>query len=505
MDYDNNNRQAKELKSTTRIADQNNKSYKRSTEATLRKQRIHIEKLKKDNEVVKEQLANLARNVNMSQTVAYTNKTNKLVEIVQSLKDKIRLEKLKIEEVRSKIEKYNNKIKICRKEMEEFGGVNISKESTQNIDKQIRVLENRLDKALQKFNEALAYNKKLRDTIENLRQERVVFDNIYKKMERELQEKKKDMAKVIESSNAAYEDGDEAQRELAALKATHQLKMHRSEAEFEELEKLIQQNEKLNEKINAKNKEGRIDSMLGATFSMGGDDSRAKNSASDKSRLTNVQNKIKQYEDMLSKIEQATGNNIDTLIKEFSTSEDSNFSLFTYVNELNTEIEKLEEQISEMEGEFSKYKGDGDDGQRKQLITELQDKLQIEKDKVDQYDQKYGQAMQTIQALTGDIQVIFDLIGCDANAISEMLGTSGITETNMMIYLGLIEQRTNFLLNEGEVETEQGPKHPYGSTQLTIAAPSTGEEDESDDDVDDERPLTREELMEKIAQKKKNS
>jgi len=38
--------------------------------------------------------------------------------------------------------------------------------------------------ALQKFNEALAHNKQLRETIDNLRRERVVFDQIYKKLVR---------------------------------------------------------------------------------------------------------------------------------------------------------------------------------------------------------------------------------------------------------------------------------------------------------------------------------
>jgi hypothetical protein len=36
------------------------------------------------------------------------------------------------------------------------------------VQKQIRILENRLDKALVKFNEALAHNKQLRESIDNL-------------------------------------------------------------------------------------------------------------------------------------------------------------------------------------------------------------------------------------------------------------------------------------------------------------------------------------------------
>ena len=60
-----------------------------------------------------------------------------------------------------------------------MGGVNASKENYNMIQKQIRILENRLDKSLVKFNEAIAHNKTLRDNIDDLRRERVVFENIY--------------------------------------------------------------------------------------------------------------------------------------------------------------------------------------------------------------------------------------------------------------------------------------------------------------------------------------
>lgn len=86
-----------------------------------------------------------------------------------------------------------------------LGGVNAAQINNAAIDKQVRVLENRLEKALIKFNKALAVNKKLRGVIDNLRRERLVFDNIYHKFEKELMEQKKQMADIIETSNAAYE------------------------------------------------------------------------------------------------------------------------------------------------------------------------------------------------------------------------------------------------------------------------------------------------------------
>ena len=96
-------------------------------------------------------------------------------------------------------------------------GVNGTQERHSQLHKQIKILENRLDKANQKFNEAIAHNKSLRENIDSLRRERVIFDNIYRKLEKELHNKRKDMANIIEIANSAYEERDRAQEKLAIL------------------------------------------------------------------------------------------------------------------------------------------------------------------------------------------------------------------------------------------------------------------------------------------------
>lgn len=44
------------------------------------------------------------------------------------------------------------------------------------------------------------------------------------------------------------------------------------------------------------------------------------------------------------------------------------------------------------------------------------------------------------------IQDMFAQAGCDTPATRSMLGDSGVSEANLMIYLGIIEQRTNEIL-----------------------------------------------------------
>ena len=87
------------------------------------------------------------------------------------------MERNRIKEIDAEISAMEEKALMQRQRM---GGVNASTNNNNLIGKQIRILENRLDKALVKFNEALAHNKQLREEIDNLRRERVVFDNIYR-------------------------------------------------------------------------------------------------------------------------------------------------------------------------------------------------------------------------------------------------------------------------------------------------------------------------------------
>lgn len=45
----------------------------------------------------------------------------------------------------------------------------------------------------------------------------MIFDNVYKRLERELVTRRKEMANVIEIANSAYEERDRAQEKLALM------------------------------------------------------------------------------------------------------------------------------------------------------------------------------------------------------------------------------------------------------------------------------------------------
>lgn len=83
--------------------------------------------------------------------------------------------------------------------------------------KEVKNLENRLDKSSQKYNSTVAHNRKLRDEIDTLRRERLVFEQIYDKLTSELKSKKQEMEDIVRIAKTANEDRDGATKELTEL------------------------------------------------------------------------------------------------------------------------------------------------------------------------------------------------------------------------------------------------------------------------------------------------
>lgn len=483
----------------------NRKTYAEDSTNTIRMQRQQIDKLKKDNERLKEDLALETRQAKQANNQSASAQIAKLQDQADMYARKIDQERRRIEQLDTQIKKMEEQVLKQRKDM---GGVNASQESSQHVQKEIKRLENRLDKALVKFNEALAHNKHLRETIDNLRRERVVFDGIYKKLERELNEKKQKMAEIIEISNAAYEARDKAQAEMIALKAQADEEQTKFESDWSQLGQLIEKDRRMRDFMKQKEREKgdnrgedsalEEEQKLRKRVSKG-----AWGIAKDKANIHLSQEKVQSYEEAFAKIQKATKiTDIDLLVQTFISAEDQNFSLFNYVNDKSNEIERLEDQIAAIKVEIKKYKGTGNTGddKRKKIIADLETKLGTTGSKADKFEDKYATASKTIEALKKGIQSVYDKIGFNDEKVNEILGNSGVTESNMMQYLGVIEQRVNELLqiyvmtkdgsgdnNAGGDADDSAGAGDNGGDGITANAPSGGNYSDGDSEEDGEQ------------------
>jgi len=491
--------------------------------ARVRRHRLEIDNIKHDNEILRLDYIKEDRESRISQGGVATD--------IAILQDQAQIYLRKIDIERRKIEALDHEItekqaKVL-KQKQKVGGINASKENDAVIAKQIKTLENKLDKSLIKFNEALAVNKSLREKIDSLRRERVVFDGIYKKLERDLHEKRKEMTAIIEDSKAACIARDKAQSEIAALRQQAEKDRHEFDIEWAQLNELIEMDRQKREEkkevslsrktvgnkaggdeLSEINEEHLIDKPGTSTW----------NSMKDKSHSMAINmDKIQVYEEAFAKIQETTGiEDVEELIVKFLEAEDKNFSLFNYVNELNSEIEQHELMIHDAKTEIEKHKGQGvsTDTQQKRIMRVLEERLQRTRSKADEYENRHCAAQKTINQLKTGIHGIFTRLNCANSNVEEMLGSQGVTESNMMQYLGIIEQRTieilqtyaasqvgtsvaeatNAQLRQQQVSAKRATPMKFNVQAPTWDDFSSGEES---DHEDDERPLTREELQRK--------
>lgn len=488
------------------------------------KQRAAIAKLRDDNAKLKEELL-------LENKFSVTPTSSNLSANIANLQDqsdvytrKIGLERSRLIELEEKANSLQGKIGTQRKAM---GGVNAAREANIQTQKQIRILENRLEKMYHKYNESKSRNQVLRTGIDNLRRERLVFDDIHRKLAKSLLVKKKEMAGVIAHTSHILESREKAIAEMGMIKAQGDREQAMSEAEWKQLSNLIENDRREREAAREREIEER-ERKLGALMAEKGAITQKKKSSKeewnlkhkDKASAASME-RVQHFGDSFAKIQEATGmKDIDAIVERFMEAEDANFSLFNYVNEVNAEVEKLEEQIADIKEEIEKYRGENmsADSQRQQALAELEGRLGETQEQAAWYTHKHQAAVKRVDQLKEGISAIFEQAGCGTPAVCSLLGEGGVTEGNMMQYLGILEQRTNEILQEyvaavAQDQTAAAEKSamlmsatggaPAGvGSEYVIEPPSTLTAEDSDDgsdgENDDDRPLDRQALETKI-------
>merc|ERR1719160_1967312 len=216
----------------------------------------------------------------------------------------------------------------------------------------------------------------LRDQIDTLRRERVVFDEIYRKLDNDLSHKKMEMAAIIDQANTAYEARDSAQAQMAQLKQQAEKEHQEFEKEWRDLGRRIEK---------------------------------------DKAAISLNMEKVTTFEEAFAKIQAATGiSDIDELVQNFINAEDQNFSLFNYNNLLSSDIEKLEQHIEDFKKEHEQLMGlsnGKEDADKAKVLENLEQKWNNIDKKAEQYEQKHSQAQKTLTQVRAGIQSIFSRLG----------------------------------------------------------------------------------------------
>ena len=370
-------------------------------------------------------------------------KDKKTIELFKEKIAKLILEKKKLEE------KQHLKGDIDQSDTPQIQELKIAiKTELERYEKHIRILENRLDKANQKFNDAIEYDKNLRNEIDKLRKERFFFENIYKKLEKELEKLRKDISKNLEEAYDNYEQRDLNQENFENLKA----EMIKKETEYTNILSGI-----ANE-MNIRNTRKKAQEKKELkSFQLNDDNSLPSKKYTRKLKTEQIeqqkQNLYDKYQNLKFKFEKmmefTNKQNIEDLCDTFKKNVQENFDLFLSITMISNEAKKVDSEIKEMQEEISmykKYKNSELEKEHEDLIKDLQAKTRNLMEKQKEYDDETKKYLEQFKEIKTHVENLLDSLNCneemtDAEKIMLM---GGITENNIMGVFAQIEKKLKF-------------------------------------------------------------
>ena len=389
---------------------------------------------------------------------------------------------------------------------------------------------------LQRFNESLVINKELRGEIEHLRKERVSFDHIHAKLEQSLQQRKADIALAIEASNVALETREEASKKMAFYRGELMRNQQEFDAEWRALDGEMDSEEKRRRQVKAR---------------MEDEAKKAKGSEDDVAHRAQLQAltakyeaskaDVERFEEAFLKLQEATGlKDINELVETFLEAEEQNFKLYKFVNELNYEEEQIGDEVHKIRRELGVLSDEEGTKEKRAVEKKLEEHLAQMQAKSEEYSEMEMEEATKLQEILKMIRRMYEELGCSrlVNTADLFQCDSGgmplMTETNIMTFLGIVEQRTTelivrkisdqagaadepTLIGDIKITTTSplgiGPTYAPGASIVKVQPPKIETEDKSGDekgsddeggggdDDDDSRPMTQDELRIRMRKK----
>ncbi|XP_031193616.1 coiled-coil domain-containing protein 63 isoform X3 [Mastomys coucha] len=311
------------------------------------------------------------------------------------------------------------------------------------LQKQIHILETRLNLVTVHFDTMLTSNAQLRKEIEDLLFEKAAYDHVYQQLQRRLQIQKKTMNVAIEQSAQAYEQRVEAMARMAAMKDRQQKDISQYNLEIRELERLYDHETKLKSFLLVKLNDR-------TEFE---DQAKKQEAAAVKSKKLRKKRKGESFESYevahLRLLKLAENGDLNQLTEEFLAKEEKNFARFTYVTELNNDMETMHKKTQRIQDDIINLRSQqqtSHEGTRN-FLKQMEEKLRKTTEDADIFEAKYKEMSKTLEYLKNSVEKLFKKINCDAAEILGKLGETGkITDINLQQYFAIIEKKTNDLL-----------------------------------------------------------
>ncbi|XP_072239223.1 coiled-coil domain-containing protein 114 isoform X2 [Leuresthes tenuis] len=440
MEIDGTESELAKLQRQLRIMEGDRQAYIIQAREQIRKQQQEIEKLLRERH---ELHRNLSACTSFSRQQQDSEDTQSL-QILLKQRDIVEEELEKEKQSQNELQQEISSIELKLAELRVVSTSDSQRLEVRRTQKTIRTLEYKLDRASIQFNEQLAKNSHLKEELQSLHIERARFQQLHNRLNKELQEVRKKIGEMINSSTAAYDARVEAQSKMNMMREKAVKDLAQYNAEMKELERVIAHEFSLKEFMSTKCSER---SGQDNEHEMG---PRQLSELKEQKRMDSGEESLDALEEVFERIQTVTGeDNLDLLVTRFIQVEDRNFALFNFVNELNNEAEALKDQISHIRDEMEQFRSKGlqREQDHRSLLRDIEVQQKETESKAWDFESKANIISKILDEIKTGVNSIISKMECDRSVIEDKLGSStGITDNNIMSYLGLVEQKTNELL-----------------------------------------------------------
>lgn len=305
---------------------------------------------------------------------------------------------------------------------------------TSPTTRQIRLLENRLDKALIKFNEAQSIRKTYEQIVQRLKDERIGFDHQLAMLDRTYKIKCRDFEELLLLSGDANHAKDVAKTELEHVRTGYDDERRRRERELRERHHLVKLRKESIDRLMKQDHSRRAALMADDHTSAADDESSehmhqaAENSLALSRQRAEQSNKIDIFEAAFRKIKEATGvSDVNEVIKKIVSQEMTTKNLMGLTSENQHKLERLSQQRSQLRAhvEEIKYAVPGS-GHRRKLVDESGEKLAAANARIERSCAKYERLAKVLIASKAGVKHLQDKLA----ALREELGGTNIQLTD---------------------------------------------------------------------------
>ena len=257
--------------------------------------------------------------------------------------------------------------------------------------RQIRVLENRIDKAMIKLNEAQSIKKTYESILDRLKDERIGFDNTLVDLETQLKAKQKDYDELVLLLRDATHAKEIAHAELHRFEQAVMEERNQRDREVMEKRLLVQKRIDMNRTLE-ENRKSKVllDSQAPA-------ETVSPQDTSD-SRVPQVHHQHKpshkhdHYEEAYSKLKEVTGcSDVNEIIQKFVSQDETQRDLERQVADQEANLQNLNREYSSVSRQLDdlKFAGNGMLTNRKQALEDIEKHLNESVTKLEQNRAKY--------------------------------------------------------------------------------------------------------------------